>query len=376
MDELPGQDALSAPCACPLAGSVNNLSLQPVRRSIQAVTVLERRVVVVVYPGALALDITGPIEVFDTASRLLASSGARYRIDFVSADAPLVRTSSGVVVEASPLEAGQGPIDTLLVPGGWGLDSALQNRALVSWIGRAATRSRRVASVCGGSFLLAEAGLLDGRRATTHWAYCKTMACRYPDVRVDSEPIFVWDGPYVTSAGVSTGIDMALALVEADHGAALALETARFLVLFLKRHGGQSQFSAVLDAQLADHPPIRAAQEWIVDNLHHPLPVAEIAQRVNMSLRNFARVFRREVGATPGQYIERTRIARARELLETTDLTLGQVAQRCGFAAPETFFRSFGRTLGLTPKEYRHRFQIISLSGLVDRHPDTDRSSA
>ncbi|MFI5683079.1 GlxA family transcriptional regulator [Streptomyces sp. NPDC051636] len=335
---------------------------------------LERRVVVVVYAGALALDITGPIEVLDTANRLLAPSATPYRIDFVSADAPLVRMSSGVIVEASPLEAGQGPIDTLLVPGGWSLRDALRDRALVSWIGRAATRSRRVASVCGGSFLLAEAGLLDGRRATTHWAYSEEMACRYPDVTVDAEPIFVWDGPFVTSAGVSTGIDMALALVEADHGAALALETARFLVLFLKRHGGQSQFSTVLDAQLADHPPIRAAQEWILKNLHTRLSVAEIARRANMSLRNFARVFRREVGMTPGQYVERTRIARARELLETTELTIGQIAHRCGFAAPETFFRSFGRTLGLTPKEYRHRFQLLSPSGLIERHHETDRS--
>lgn len=338
-------------------------------------TVLQRRVVVVVYSGAQALDITGPIEVFDTANRLLPRSGAPYRIEFVSIDAPLVRTSSGVMIEAAPLEAGHGPIDTLLVPGGWSLRDALKNRALVSWIGQAAARSRRVASVCGGSFLLAEAGLLDGRRATTHWAYCEEMACRYPDVTVDPEPIFVWDGRFVTSAGVSTGIDMALALVEADHGAALALETARFLVLFLKRHGGQAQFSAVLDAQLADHAPIRAAQEWILDNLQDPLPVAEIAQQANMSLRNFARVFRREVGTTPGQYVERTRIARARELLETTDLTTSQVARRCGFAAPETFIRSFGRALGLTPNQYRHRFQVVSPSGLVVQPDQADRSS-
>ncbi|WP_225860321.1 GlxA family transcriptional regulator [Streptomyces triticiradicis] len=334
----------------------------------------ERRVVVVVYAGAMALDITGPIEVFDLANRLLPRGAVPYRIDLVSADAPLVRTGSGVSVEALPLEAGQGPVDTLLVPGGWSVGEALQDQALVSWIRAAAARSRRVASVCGGSFLLAEAGLLDGRRATTHWAYSEAMACRYPAVTVDAEPIFVWDGPFVTSAGVSTGIDMALALVEADHGAALALETARFLVLFLKRHGGQSQFSAVLDAQLADHPPIRTAQEWILENLHNPLPVAEMAQRANMSPRNFSRVFRREVGTTPGQYVQRTRIARARELLETTDLPIGQIAGRCGFGAPETFFRSFGRTLGLTPKEYRHRFQVITPAGFVDRRQEREGS--
>jgi len=327
--------------------------------------VTKRRVVVVAYPGALALDITGPAEAFDTATRLLGGAGTGYRIEFVSSEAPLVRTCSGVVIEASPLEAAWGPIDTLLVPGGWGLNDALADQKLVSWIGQAATRSRRVASVCGGSYLLAEAGLLAGRRVTTHWAYSAEMARRYPDVIVDPEPIFVWDGPFVTSAGVSTGIDMTLALVEKDHGAALALEVARFLVLFFKRHGGQSQFSAILDAQVAGDSPMRAAQEWILDNLAWPLSVPDIAEYANMSPRNFARVFRREVGMTPGQYVERMRIARARKLLETTALPIRQVARRCGFATPETFLRSFSKILQLTPTEYRQRFQVTSPGGLI-----------
>ncbi|MEY9966181.1 transcriptional regulator GlxA family with amidase domain [Streptacidiphilus sp. MAP12-16] len=335
---------------------------------------LQRRVVVVVYSGAQALDIVGPIEVFDTVSRQLRESAGGYRIEFVSADAPLVRTCSGMVIEAEPLEAGEGPIDTLLVPGGWGLKDALGDRELVSWIGRAAARSRRVASVCGGAFLLAEAGLLKGRRATTHWAFCEVMAQQYPDVTVDCEPIFVWDGRFVTSAGVSTGIDMALALVEADHGAAFALKMARFLVLYFKRNGGQAQFSTILEAQLADRAPIRAAQEWILDNLDQPLPVPEIAERAHMSVRNFARVFRREVGTPPGQYIEQMRIARARNLLEATDLPVNQIARRCGFPAPETFFRSFGRAFELSPNEYRHRFQSIAPSGLIVRPDHADRS--
>ncbi|MDH6577287.1 GlxA family transcriptional regulator [Kitasatospora sp. MAP5-34] len=335
----------------------------------------QRRVVVVVYSGAQALDISGPIEVFDTVNRQLAGVGTGYRIEFVSADAPLVRTSSGMVIEAEPLDTGDGPIDTLLVPGGWSLKEALGNRELVSWIGKAADRSRRVASVCGGAFLLAEAGLLRGRRATTHWAFCEEMARRYPDVTVDPEPIFVWDGRFVTSAGVATGIDMALALVEADHGAAAALETARFLVLFFKRNGGQSQFSSILEAQLADRPPVRAAQEWILQHLEQPLPVPEIAERANMSLRNFARVFRREVGVPPGQYIEQMRISQARKLLETTDLPVGQIARCCGFPAPETFFRSFGRAFEVTPNEYRRRFQAISPSGLIVLPDLAERSS-
>ncbi|WP_231591221.1 GlxA family transcriptional regulator [Saccharothrix sp. ST-888] len=325
----------------------------------------QRRIVVMVYSGAQALDIAGPIEVFDTVNRQLSTTGAGYRIQFVSADAPLVRTSSGMVIEAEPLAAGDGPIDTLLVPGGWSLKEALDDRELVSWIRRAADRSRRVASVCGGAFLLAEAGLLQGRRATTHWAYCEDLARRYPAVTVDPEPIFVWDGRFVTSAGVATGIDMALALVEADHGAAFALEIARFLVLFFKRNGGQSQFSSILEAQLADRAPIRAAQEWILQNLEQPLPVPEIAERANMSVRNFARVFRREVGMPPGHYIEQMRIAQARKLLETTDLPISQIARCCGYPASETFFRSFGRAFELTPSEYRRRFQATSPSGLI-----------
>ncbi|MEE1782103.1 GlxA family transcriptional regulator [Streptomyces sp. SP17BM10] len=325
----------------------------------------QRRVVVVVYPGVQALDIAGPIEVFDTAGRQRRDDRGGYQVEFVSAAAPRVRTSAGLVIEAEPLEAGEGPIDTLLVPGGWSLREALADRELVSWIRRAAERSRRVVSVCGGAFLLAEAGLLDGRRATTHWAYREELARRYPRVTVEREPIFVWDGRYVTSAGVSTGIDLALALVEADHGASHALEVARFLVLFLKRNGGQSQFSIILDAQLADRPPIRTAQEWILENLEQPLPVPEMAERANMSVRNFARVFRREVGTPPGQYIEQMRIARARKLLESTELTVKQIAGRCGFASTETFFRSFGRTLELTPNEYRRRFQTLVPAGLV-----------
>ncbi|MGF1428382.1 GlxA family transcriptional regulator [Kitasatospora sp. LaBMicrA B282] len=335
----------------------------------------QRRVVVVVYPGAQALDIAGPIEVFDTADRQRPGDQDGYRVEFVSADAPRVRTSSGMVIEAAPLAAAEGPIDTLLVPGGWSLYEALADRDLVCWIRRAAARSRRVVSVCGGAFLLAEAGLLDGRRATTHWAYCEELARRYPQVTVEPEPIFVWDGNFVTSAGVSTGIDLALALVEADHGAAYALEVARYLVLFFKRNGGQSQFSTILDAQLADRPPIRAAQEWILENLEQPLPVPEMAERANMSVRNFARVFRREVGTPPAQYIEQMRIARARKLLESTKLPVGQIAGRCGFASTETFFRSFGRTLELTPNEYRRRFQALAPAGLVLQAAPVERSA-
>ncbi|MCU7728503.1 GlxA family transcriptional regulator [Actinoplanes sp. KI2] len=331
---------------------------------------MTKRVVVVTYSGSQALDITGPIEVFDTAARLLDRPDAGYRVECVSREAPLVRTCSGIAIEATPLAAGDGPIDTLLVPGGWGLNDVLADEALIAWIAAAAARSRRVASVCGGAFLLAEAGLLDGRRATTHWAFSADMARRYPDVVVDPKPIFIRDGRFVTSAGVSTGIDMALSLVEEDHGAELALEVARYLVLFFKRHGEQSQFSAVMDAQFATDAPIRAAQEWALENLGRPVLVADMAERANMSPRNFARVFRREAGITPGQYVERARITRGRRLLEVTELPITSVARRCGFTTAETFLRAFSRTLGVTPTEYRFRFQTTSIAGVI---ADRDR---
>lgn len=331
----------------------------------------------VLYPGAQVLDVAGPVEVFDTAGRLLGGSAPAYRVECVSVGAPWVRTSAGVKVGAEVLAADDEPIDTLVVPGGWGLKAALEDPALITLIKDAAARSRRVTSVCGGAFLLAEAGLLDGRRATTHWAYCEEMTQRYPQVRVDRRPIFVWDGRFVTSAGVSTGIDMALALVEADHGEPVALEVARFLVLFFKRHGGQPQLSALLDAQLAERPPIRAVQEWIVANLDRPMPVADLAMRATMSTRNFARVFRREVGLTPGRYVVRMRVARGRELLESTSLPVNQVARRCGFPAVETFLRAFGRVVGMTPGEYRHRFQAGALpSGLFADTLDTSLVAA
>jgi transcriptional regulator GlxA family with amidase domain len=321
------------------------------------VTVQERRVVVLVRPGVQALDVTGPVEVFDTVNRLLAERAVRYRIECVSADAPLVRTSSGMVVYAGPLADAAGPIDTLLVTGSWDGAERPGDASLADWVRQAAGRSRRIAAVSAGSLLLAEAGLLDGRRATTHWAVCDAMARRYPRVSVDPEPIFVRDGPYLTSAGVCAGIDLELALVEADHGTAFALDAARFLVVFVKRNGGQSQFSAVLDAQLADRAPLRETQEWILDNLERPLAVPELARRANLSTRHFSRVFREEVGATPARYVERMRIARARGLLEVTGLPMGEVARRCGFTTVETFLRSFGRVLGVSPGEYRSRFQ-------------------
>jgi transcriptional regulator GlxA family with amidase domain len=250
------------------------------------------------------------------------------------------------------------PPDTLVVAGGQGARAAVADRELIAWLREAAPRVRRLASVCTGAFLLAEAGLLDGRRATTHWRACAALARDYPRVRVDPDPIFVRDGNVYTSAGVTSGMDLALALVEEDHGREVALGVARGLVLFLKRPGGQSQFSAQLSAQLASRQPIQELQAWIVENVHRDLSVDALAARAGMSPRNFARVFTREVGATPARFVEIARVEAARRRLEEEGgRGVEAVASECGFGSAETLRRAFLRRLRVSPADYRARFQ-------------------
>jgi transcriptional regulator GlxA family with amidase domain len=259
------------------------------------------------------------------------------------------------------LERCRGPIDTLVVAGGQGVREAAHDERLISWLRLAARRSRRVASVCTGAFLLARAGLLDGRRATTHWDACGALARRYPAIDVDPDPIFVRDGHVYTSAGVTAGIDLALALVEEDLGPRASLTVARDLVLFVRRPGGQAQFSTGLAGQAADRPGIRELQEWIADRLHDDLSVPVLAERCFMSPRNFARVFAREVGTTPALYVESLRLERARMLLETTELQLDEISRRCGLRSVETLRRVFARRLGASPGDYRARFNVIPI---------------
>jgi transcriptional regulator GlxA family with amidase domain len=316
-----------------------------------------RRVVAVAFPDMQMLDVTGPLEVFSMATRLLGTAGDGYRIQIVASGGGTVQASSGIALVAASLDKGRGAIDTLLVAGGMGTPAAMRDAALVRWIARAATRSRRITSVCSGAFLLAEAGLLEGRRATTHWEVCERLARRYPDVDVDPDPIFVRDGSVATSAGVTSGMDLALALVEEDHGPALALEVARQLVLFMKRPGSQSQFSGHLTAQLADRRPLRELQGWLADHLDADLSVAALAERANMSSRTFARAFRHEVGSTPGDYVERLRVDAARHWLETTDRAIADIARTCGFGTTETMYRAFNRSVRVSPAEYRRRFR-------------------
>jgi transcriptional regulator GlxA family with amidase domain len=314
-----------------------------------------RRVVIVAFPRVQTLDVFGPAEVFGTASQL--AGGREYDVQVVASEPGPLRTSSVSIHPDLTPQRCRGPIDTLLVAGGLGVHRAAEDERLVRWLTAAAGRSRRVASVCTGAFLLAAAGLLDGRRATTHWAHCAELARRHPRVEVDPEPIFVRDGDVTTSAGVTAGMDLALALVEADLGRRLALETARWLVLFLKRPGGQAQFSAQLAAQLAEREPLRELQQWIPDNLDQDLSVPALARRACMSERNFGRAFRGETGMTPAAYVEAARVERACIALETGALPVESIARQAGFGTVETMRRTFRRRLGVSPADYRSRFR-------------------
>jgi transcriptional regulator GlxA family with amidase domain len=312
--------------------------------------------VIVAYPGVQLLDVVGPLEVLSIANRFVRDGA--YRVEVATVDGAPVTGSSGLAITPHrPVSAVRGEIDTVIVAGGEGTPGAMRDRALVGWVQRIAPRCRRVASVCSGAFVLAEAGLLDGRRATTHWDVCDLLAQRYPAVTVDPDPIFVRDGNVATSAGVTAGMDLALAFVEEDLGRDVALQVARQLVLFVRRPGGQSQFSAQLASQHALRPGLRELQAWIAERPAEDLSVGALASRASMSPRHFARAFREEIGMTPAAYVECARVEHARRLLETTDLGAGEVARASGFGSIETLRRAFARRLGVAPSDYRQRFR-------------------
>ena len=314
-----------------------------------------RRVVILAFEGAQNLDVTGPYEVFSIAGRITRRP---YAVEIVAPGGGALRMNSGLtIVPDRATSAVRGQVDTLLVAGGDGVFAAAEDERVVRWVARTAGRSRRVASVCTGAFLLARAGLLDGRRAATHWAFAAKLQRAYPDVEVDSESIFVRDGDVWSSAGVTAGMDLALALVEEDHGRAVALEVARWLVVYVQRPGGQSQFSSHLRAQSAERRPLRELQEWMAAHLDGDLSVPALADRAFMSERNFARAFAREVGMTPGAYVEALRVDHARLRLESTGQKLEAVARECGFGTVETMRRAFHRRLGVGPAAYRDRFR-------------------
>jgi transcriptional regulator GlxA family with amidase domain len=315
----------------------------------------------VAFPDAQIIDITGPLEVFGRAARWLTEErGWRvpaYSVELVATKAGALTTSSGIrVIADRSIAQVRGPLDTLLVAGGRGTTAAMRDRALIEWLRSCERRARRLCSVCTGAFLLAEAGLLDGLSATTHWRQCARLAAQYPLVSVETDPIFVRAGRIFTSAGVTAGIDLALALIEEDHGREVALAVARELVMFLRRPGGQSQFSVQLRAQQADREPIRELQQWIADHPGADLSVEALARRAAMSPRNFARVFAREVGETPGEFVENSRVEAARRRLEESTEGVDSIASACGFGTRESMRRAFIRTLHVPPSAYRSRF--------------------
>jgi transcriptional regulator GlxA family with amidase domain len=318
----------------------------------------KRQVVLVAFDGVQLLDVIGPSDVLDAATRLLGGNGG-YRMAIATPDGQPVRGSGGLRLGAD-IALGQvrrRGVDTVIVGGGLQIDDVLGDPRLAPALRRIAPGARRTCSVCAGAFLLAEAGLLDGKAATTHWAFCEELARRHPSVRVEPDRIFVRDGRISTSAGMTAGMDLALALVEEDHGPEVARTVARWTVMFLQRPGGQSQFSERLALPAGVTPPIREILDRIAANPtgDHRLP--QLAQRAALSERHLRRLFSEQTGTTPARFTERVRVEAARELLEDTSIPVDTVASRCGFGSPETMRRAFLRVLGVGPAEYRGRFR-------------------
>ncbi|WP_149823632.1 GlxA family transcriptional regulator [Streptomyces tailanensis] len=314
-----------------------------------------RTVLAVLFDGVQSLDVTGPLEVFAGAELHTPDT---YRIRTASLDGAPVRTSSGLtLVPDHALAAAPAP-HTLLVPGGHGTRNPAPE--VVAWLREHGPRAERLVSVCTGAILLAEAGLLDGRRATTHWAYCAKLARDHPAIEVDPDPIYIRDGHIATSAGVTAGVDLALALVEEDLGREVALSIARQLVVFLRRPGNQAQFSAQLAAQTARREPLREVQQWITEHPGDDLGVERLAARASLSPRHFARAFQAETGMTPGRYVDRVRLEHARRLLEDTSDGVEEISRACGYGTSEAMRRAFVKALGTAPAEYRRRFRPAS----------------
>jgi transcriptional regulator GlxA family with amidase domain len=340
-----------------MAGKVGYTSLRSSSEPRHDGRVRPRTVLIVLFDGVQSLDVTGPLEVFAGAASFQAGHGADgYAITTASLGGMPVTSTSGLgLIPATDLrECDAHPIDTLVVPGGHGTEQP--DAELIGWLRENGPRARRIASVCTGAFLLAAAGLLDGRNATTHWAYADSLARQFPAVHVHPDPIFVRDGQISTSAGVTAGIDLALALVEDDLGHAAALAVARGLVVYLRRPGGQAQFSAHLQAQVAQRAPLREVQHWITEHPAADLSVTALATRAGLSPRQFARAFATETGMSPGRFVGRVRLETARRMLEDSERGVTQVARACGYGTPEAMRRAFVQSLGVPPADYRHRF--------------------
>jgi len=310
-----------------------------------------RKVVIVGPPPVQILDVTGPLEVFSSAGGyevVLGNPGQKRTL----------RTNRNIALtEALPIHEITGPIDTLVIAGGPGAETGSYDPEFVAWIADAAKRSRRIASICTGAFLLGAAGLIDGRKVVTHWKFCDRLATEFPHAMVHPDPIFLQDGPIYTSAGIAAGIDLSLALVEEDQGHLAALNIARFLVMFLVRPGGQAQFSHMLSHQAVTSKPLRELQVWMMEHLREDLTVEKLADRLGMSARHFTRVCLKEVKMNPGEFVDRLRVEAAQQMIDSSNMGLKEIADECGLQTADALRRTFLRVLGITPREYLHRFK-------------------
>src|SRR4029077_1768900 len=327
-----------------------------------------RTIVFLAAPNTQILDVAGPFQVFVRAAELFAREhpGRPRPYDVIlasTARCKTVSTNCGLMLTGTEtFRSLRRPVDTLLIAGGSGLEKAAHNQELLGWLRKAAQRVRRIGSICTGAFLLAAAGLLDGKRATTHWKWAAELANRCPQITIDPDPIYIRDGNTYTTAGVTAGMDLALALVEEDLGSPLALSVARELVLYLRRAGGQSQFSTALSLQSSDRKQIEEIRSWVLDHLEQDLPVEKLAARAGMSPRNFARIFLKDTGTTPARFVERLRVEAARRRLEESRDKLEKIANDCGFGSITTLRRSFVRALHVPPADYRNRFTGLRLN--------------
>lgn len=352
-------------------------------RIISEMASTARTIGIVAYDGVEIIDLTGPMEVFAFANIGFMRSGiARapvYRFRVLSRKASLITASCGLHIQPDADYADyRESIDTLIVPGSPDVDSILADRHLIDWVAAQYHGVRRLVSICTGAFLLAEAGLLDGRCATSHWAYCDRLAADYPAVKVEADRIFLRDGSICTSGGITSGIDLALALLEEDCGREAALLVARYMVVFLRRPGGQSQFSAYLASEATNNADIRDLQLWIMEHPGEDLSLERLAARVAMSTRNFSRVFTAETGMTPAKFVEKVRVDAARHYLSSTDERIERTAVLAGFGDTERMRRAFLRHLGITPQDYRARFGPLAVQpmpSLTPRHAEAVKAS-
>lgn len=326
-----------------------------------------KTIVFLAAPDTQILDVAGPFQVFVRAAEIFVrehpTQKAPYQVLLASSTRrKSVSTNCGLILTGTDtFRTLRGPIDTLLVAGGSGVEEAGQDKELLLWLRRTAERVRRIGSVCTGAFLLASAGLLEGKRAATHWKWAAELADRFKTTIVDPDPIYIRDGNTYTTAGVTAGMDLALALVEEDLGAPVALKVARELVLYLRRASGQSQFSTALALQTSDRKQIEEVRSWVLDNLTQDLQVAKLAAKARMSPRNFARVFQKDTGMTPARFVERSRVEAARRRLEESHDKLEKIAVDCGLGSVQGLRRSFRRVLHVPPSDYRHRFTDVAV---------------